>query len=93
MAKLENMNPQQLMEIASRLGIGKGDIDIKEAAQKLGGKSDEELIQEVRKLKADLSKDKEKFQKQLNSLKMVRNMLNGEQQAKFDQMMKILTED
>ena len=93
MAKLENMSPQQLIAMASQLGLGKGNSDIKEAAQKLSGKSDEELIQEVRKLKVSLSEDKEKFQKQLNSLKMMRNMLNEEQKIKFDQIMKILTEE
>ena len=93
MAKLENMDPKQLMAIASQLGLGKGDGEIRKAAEKLSGKNDDELIQEVRKLKSSLGKDKEKFQKQLNTLKMMRNMLNEEQKVKFDQMMKILTED
>ena len=97
MANFDNMNPEKLMALAAQMGLGKGDSEkersIKEAAERLSGKSDDELIEEVKKLKATLGEDKEKFKKQLSTLKMVRGMLNQEQKQKFDEMMKILSED
>lgn len=97
MSNLGNWNPQQLMAMAAQLGIGKkgeessDGASLKDAAEKLSGKSDEELIEEVKKLKSSM--DQAQLQKQMQSLKMVRNLLNQEQQTKFDQIMAILTEE
>lgn len=97
MENFDHLNTEKIMAMASRLGIGKGDAAkeeaIRQAAEKLSGKNDEELIKEVKKLKATLGDDMEKFKKQLNAVKAVRGMLNKEQRSKFDEMIKILEEE
>lgn len=66
---------------------------LKKAAEKLKGKSDEELIQEIRKLKSVLSDDDQKLKQQLANLKPFREMLDEEQKHKFDLIMQALNEE
>lgn len=73
---------------------GIGDIHmIKNAADRLKGKSDAEIVEEVRKLKMLMGEDTEKIKKQIASLKPLREMLDPEQKKKFDLITKILTEE
>lgn len=71
-----------------------GDIQmIKSAAEKLKGKSDEELIEEIKKLKSVMGGDDNKIKKQIESIKPFRQMLDEEQQSRFDIVIKALLED
>ena len=71
-----------------------GDIQmLKNTADKLKGKSDEELILEIKKLKSVMGNDDEKIRKQVNSLKPLREMLDAEQKDKFDMIVKALLEE
>ena len=66
---------------------------LKGAAEKLKGKSDEELMKEVKKLRAVMGSDNEKIKKQIESLRPLREMLDDEQKRKFDMVTKTLMED
>ena len=71
-----------------------GDIQmLKSAADKLKGKSDEELIEEIKKLRTVMGGDNEKIKKQIESLKPLRGMLDEEQKSKFDMITKVLLEE
>ena len=71
-----------------------GDIQmIKSAAEKLKGKSDDELIEEIKKLKSVMGGDDNKIKKQIESIKPFRQMLDEEQQSRFDIVIKALLED
>lgn len=66
---------------------------LKSAADKLKGKSDEELIEEIKKLRTVMGDDKEKIRKQIESLKPLRGMLDEQQKNKFDMITKVLMEE
>lgn len=66
---------------------------IKNAAEKLKGKSDEELTEEIRRMKSVLGGDDEKIKKQIEAIKPFRQMLDEEQRSRFDLVIKALLED
>lgn len=71
-----------------------GDIHMmRSVADKLKGKSDEELVEEIKKIKAVMGGDEEKIRKQLEAIKPFRQLLDEEQQKKFDTVIKALLED
>jgi len=73
-------------------GIGEIQM-LKSAADRLKGKSDEELIEEIKKLRNVMGDDKEKIRKQIESLKPLRGMLDEQQKSKFDMITKVLLEE
>lgn len=71
-----------------------GDIKmIKSAAEKLKGKSDQELIEEIKKLKSVMGGDDDKIKKQIETIKPFRQMLDEEQKSRFDIVIKALLEE
>lgn len=71
-----------------------GDIQmIKSAAEKLKGKSDQELIEEIKKLKSVMGGDDDKIKKQIETIKPFRQMLDEEQKSRFDIVIKALLEE
>lgn len=74
--------------------INFGDIQmLKNTAGKLKGKNDDELTDEIKKLKAVMGGDDEKIKKQIESVKPLREMLDEEQKNKFDLIIKVLLEE
>ncbi len=70
-----------------------GEIQVmKHMAEKLKNKSDEELIEEIKKLKSVMASDDEKLKKQIETVRPFRAMLDEEQKHRFDVIIKALSE-
>ena len=93
----EQLNTESLMAMANRLGLGKGDPQKQEAlamaARQLEGKNSDQLMEEVRRLRDSLGKDREELKKQLAAVKGIRVLLNRQQRETFDGIMRILEEE
>jgi L-2-hydroxyglutarate oxidase LhgO len=62
-------------------------------AEKYKRKSDQELIDEILKVKRAIKKDKAQFEKQMKAIKALRSMMTGEQKARLEKLIRILEED
>jgi hypothetical protein len=62
-------------------------------ADQYKGKSDQELIDEILKVKQSLKKDRAQFEKQLKTVKALRSMMNNDQKARLDKLLRILEAD
>ncbi|MEL7656672.1 MAG: hypothetical protein AAGU75_12280 [Bacillota bacterium] len=94
------INDEMLMDLAEQLGLGrtaskaKAKTDnVADLAQKYKGKSDQELIDEILKVKNSIKKDKNQFEKQMKTIKALRNVMNGEQKARLEKLIRLLEED
>jgi len=90
------INDDMLMDLAEQLGLGrtvsKAD-NVSDMAQKYKGKSDQELIEEILKIKKTMKKDKAQFEKQMKTVRALRNVMNGEQKARLDKLIRLLEDD
>lgn len=95
-----NIDDKMLNDLAGQIGMGgKGsrgsrstsDI-ISEAKENFGGKSDDQLLQEILKLKQVLKKDRKAFDQQMEMIKSLRPMMSPEQRKKLDGLLKMLDE-
>ncbi|HHU18201.1 MAG: hypothetical protein ACOX4V_05375 [Anaerovoracaceae bacterium] len=91
-----NINDKRLMDLAEQLGFGKNTSksdNISNLAEKYKRKSDQELIDEILKVKRAIKKDKAQFEKQMKAIKALRSMMTGEQKARLEKLIRILEED
>lgn len=87
-----------LSDLAEQLGFGSAASAAKvsksdhmsDLADKYKGKSDQELIDEIMKVKQSLKKDKGQFEKQMKAIKAMRSMMNGEQKARLEKLIRLL---
>ncbi len=91
-----NINDKRLMDLAEQLGFGKNTSksdNISNLAEKYKRKSDQELIDEILKVKRAIKKDKAQFEKQMKAIKALRSMMTGEQKARLEKLIRILEEE
>ncbi len=92
-----DINEKQLMELAAQLGLGGSTVSktdrMSDLADKYKGKSDQELITEIMKVKQSLKKDKAQFDKQMKAIKALRSMMSGEQKARLEKLIRLLEAD
>lgn len=92
-----DINDKLILDLAEQLGLGpeksnnvsKADR-MSDLADKYKGKSDQELIDEILKVKRSLKKDKAQFEKQLKTIKAMRSMMTGEQKARLERLIRLL---
>jgi hypothetical protein len=92
-----DINDKLVMDLAEQLGLGSskpGSVSkadrMSDLADKYKGKSDQELIDEILKVKRSLKKDKAQFEKQMKSIKAMRSMMTGEQKARLEKLIRLL---
>jgi hypothetical protein len=90
------IDDRMLMDLASQLGMKGSNRDtselIEEATNKYGGKSDDQILKEIMKLKSVLKKDRGAFDKQMEMIKAMRPMMTPEQKGKLDSLLRMLEE-
>ena len=91
-----DINDKMLMDLAEQLGfqrsVPKSD-SVSDLADKYKGKSDQELIDEILKVKKSMKKDKAQFEKQMKTIKALRTVMNGEQKARLEKLIRLLESD
>lgn len=90
-----SIDDKMLMDLADQLGIGaknsKRTSDmISEATENYSGKSDDQILKEILKLKEVLKKDRRAFDKQMEMIKALRPMMTQEQCKKLDGLLQLL---
>ena len=98
-----DVNDKLLADLAEQLGfssektVSKSDRSksdrMSDLADKYKGKSDQELIDEIMKVKRSLQKDKGQFEKQMQTIKAMRSMMSGEQKARLEKLIRLLEAD
>ena len=94
---MAEINKKKIMDLAETLGFSEPDSNkmkiLEEAADRYKGKSEKEIMEEIKALKKNLFSDKEKFEKQLKAIKDIKVMLNEEQRNKLDKVIELLTRE
>jgi len=94
---MSDINKDKLLELAESLGYGKskgnGSDKFKNMADKYKDKSEDEILEELRKLKKSLFTDEKKFNQQMKALNGIKNMLNNEQKSKLENILDILSKE
>ena len=92
-----DINDKLVMDLAEQLGLGPAKTSsvsksdrMSDIAQKYKGKSDQELINEIMKVKSSLKKDRAQFEKQMKTIKAMRSMMTGEQKARLEKLIRLL---
>lgn len=92
-----DIDPKILMDLAGQLGMNEGkENKIKrtaDLADKYKGKSDQELLHEITKLKNSMKTDKSQFDKQMKAIKSLSVMMNNEQKARLEKVIRLLESD
>lgn len=84
------MDNKILMDLAKQLGLPE-----QAAQQKVNeyiGKSDEEILQEIRKMKKVIKRDKKAYEKQMQTIKALAAAMNREQRARLQKIIDLLEE-
>ncbi len=91
-----NINDKRLMDMAEQLGFGKKSSKaegVADLADKYKGKSDQELIDEIMKVKRTIKKDKVQYEKQMKAIKALGAMMSGEQKIRLEKLIRLLESD
>ena len=94
-----DLNDKLLLDLAEQLGLGGSGPKVSKAdrmsdmAEKYKGKSDQELLTEIMKIKHSMKKDKAQFEKQMKTIKALRSVMNGEQKARLEKLIRLLESD
>ena len=92
-----DINDKLLADLAEQLGFGSQKVSkadrMSDLADKYKGKSDQELISEIMKVKHTLKKDKAAYEKQMRAIKAMRSMMTGEQKARLEKLIRLLESD
>ena len=97
----QNIDEQLLLDLADQIGISSGpsgspqqEYDPRnqalKAAESMKGKSDQEILAEIMKLKSVLQQDPASYQKQIRAVKALRGMMNPEQRQRLDRLLQLL---
>ncbi|MCI8648448.1 MAG: hypothetical protein HFE76_17025 [Firmicutes bacterium] len=82
------MDNKILMDLAKQLGLPE-----QAAEQKVNeyiGKSDEEILREIRKMKKVIKRDKKTYEKQMQTIKTLAAAMNEEQRARLQKIIDLL---
>ncbi|MEG0830302.1 MAG: hypothetical protein RSD88_07970 [Anaerovoracaceae bacterium] len=82
------MDNKIIMDLAKQLGLP--EKQAQEKAKAYMGKSDEEILQEIMKIKGKLKGNEAAFQKQLQAAKMLAGTMSGQQKAKLEKIIALL---
>jgi len=90
-----NIDHKMIMDLAEQIGLSsQSDPDSMKSAEKkaaqYANKSDEELVQEILKLKESMKRDKSSFDKQMATVKALGSMMKGEQKARLQKIIELL---
>lgn len=92
-----DVNDKLLMDLAEQMGFGKATVSkadrMSDLTDKYKGKSDQELIDEIMKVKHSLKKNKAQYEKQMQAIKAMRSMMTGEQKARLEKLIRLLESD
>ncbi|MGN0712091.1 MAG: hypothetical protein ACI4LO_10025 [Anaerovoracaceae bacterium] len=89
-----NIDDKMIQDLARQVGIGGnsaiGRKFMEETAKKFSGKSDDQVLEEIMKLKQVIQKDKKAYSRQIEAVKALKPMMNSEQQQKLEQLLSML---
>lgn len=98
-----NITNRMLSDLAGQLGIeegindaevlpqGIGNVDdMKRLAEKYKGKSDQEILSEITKIKDKIKKDKKTYEQQLAAVRALKPMMSSEQRKRLDLIISVL---
>ncbi|MGI6731846.1 MAG: hypothetical protein ACOX5F_08175 [Anaerovoracaceae bacterium] len=92
-----DIDNKMLAELAEQLGFKDNDQRKRKKAPDLAeqykDKSDEELIAEIRNIKKMTKDNQAQFEKQLKAIKALRVMMNDQQKARLDMIIRLLESD
>lgn len=66
---------------------------IEQMSTKYGNKNEEEIMKELKKLKASMMQNTKKYKKQMQALEQIKDFLDEEQKKKLEKIMKFLNEE
>jgi len=92
-----DINEKLLADLAAQLGLGSQTVSktdrMSDLADKYKGKSDQELISEIMRVRNSLKKDRAQYENQMRAIKALRSVMSGEQRARLEKLIRLLEED
>lgn len=89
-----DINEKMLMDLAGKVGVkpnaGRDMQKAEQMAGRMQGKSEDEILREIMKLKESIKTDPAAYQKQLAAIRALRTMMNKEQQSRLDRVLELL---
>lgn len=82
------MDNKILMDLAKQLGLPEQTAERK--VNEYAGKSDEEILRELKKIKAVIKRDRKTYEKQMQAIKALAGSMNGEQRARLQKIIDLL---
>lgn len=82
------MNNKILMDLAKQFGMPAGVAESK--AAEYSGKSDEEIMMEIAKLKQSMKGNPQMYQQQMQAMKTLAAGMNGQQKARLNKIIELL---
>ena len=82
------MDNKVLMDLARQLGLPEESAEAK--AKEYMGKSDDESLREIKKIKMVIKRDKKTYAKQMQTLKALAATMNGQQKARLQKIIEVL---
>ncbi len=82
------MDNKVLMDLARQLGLPEESAEAK--AKEYMGKSDDEILREIKKIKMVIKRDKKTYAKQMQPLKALAATMNGQQKARLQKIIEVL---
>ena len=76
------------MDLARQLGLPEESAEAK--AKEYMGKSDDEILREIKKIKMVIKRDKKTYAKQMQTLKALAATMNGQQKARLQKIIEVL---
>ncbi|MBQ4576215.1 MAG: hypothetical protein IJB07_00655 [Firmicutes bacterium] len=96
----QNIDERLLLDLAEQIGLSSDSTanhrssdsrsQAMAAAEAMKGKSDQEILAEIMKLKSVLQKDPASYEKQIRAVKALRGMMNPEQRQRLDRLLQLL---
>lgn len=89
-----NINNKMIMDLAEQLGFENDSVSqarrAADMAEEYKNKDEDELLDEILNFKKAMKKDRAQFEKQLKAIKALRVMMNDEQKARLDKVIRLL---
>lgn len=82
------MDNKMIMDLAKQLGLPEQAAETK--AHEYMNKSDEEILQEIKRMKRVIKRDRKTYEKQMQTLKALAGTMNREQRARLQKIIDLL---